>query len=169
MIGCVKTIGKALPPFVIFQGKILVSELMTNASIRAEATMADSALPTTDAFMWFMEHFDKNASKNWGEQFAVVPHDRHSTYLISQSFVLPPDTSHVLQPLYVSCFGPFKRVNYADCGTWMRKHMGQVITRYEASGPASKACDRELTPANITSGLRKIGIYENFPANELFG
>ena len=175
MIGCVNAMGQALPPFFIFQGKRLVPELMTNASVGAGATMTDSGWSTTEAFTRFMEHFDKNAPKDpEGKVPRLVLYDGHSTHVnlsvidwaIQHNiviFVLPPHTSHVLQPLDVSCFGPFKSIYYAECGTWMRTHMGQVITRYEVSGLASKAYDRAMTPANIKSGFRKTGI---FPLNE---
>ena len=74
-------------------------------------------------------------------------------------FVLPAHTSHLLQPLDVAIFGPFKSFYYSECALFMRQNIGQTITRYDMCELACKAYLKALTPVNIQAGFRKTGIF----------
>ena len=74
-------------------------------------------------------------------------------------FVLPAHTSHILQPLDVSLFGPFKYFYYSECSSFMQQNIGRVITRYDICSLACKAYLKASTPVNIQSGFRKTGIF----------
>ncbi len=74
-------------------------------------------------------------------------------------FVLPPHTSHVLQPLDVAVFGSFKAIYYALVQEYMRRNIGTIVDRYNICEISSKAYAKSNTPANIISGFRRTGIY----------
>ena len=74
-------------------------------------------------------------------------------------FVLPPHTSHLLQPLDVGVFGPFKTYYYSECSNFPCQNIGRVITRYDMAGIACKAYIKATTPQNIQSAFRKTGIF----------
>ena len=74
-------------------------------------------------------------------------------------FVLPAHTSHILQPLDVSIFGPFKAFYYRECASFMQSCIGKTITRYDMCHIACQAYLRSMTRINIMSGFRKIGIF----------
>ena len=74
-------------------------------------------------------------------------------------FVLPAHTSHLLQPLDVSDFGPNKKYCYNECATYMKSNIGLTITRYEMCEIACKAFLKAMTPGNFISGFKKTGIY----------
>ncbi|XP_060563744.1 uncharacterized protein LOC132723096 [Ruditapes philippinarum] len=79
-------------------------------------------------------------------------------------FLLPAHTSHMLQPLDVAVFGPFKNYYYSECSSFMSRHIGQIITRYELCSIACKAYTRAMSPSNIQSAFRKTGIFPIDPA-----
>ncbi|KAH3780239.1 hypothetical protein DPMN_158049 [Dreissena polymorpha] len=70
-------------------------------------------------------------------------------------FVLPPHTSHVLQPLDVGIFGLFKSYYYNESASFMNAHMGQKITRFDMAKLACKAYRKGMTPLNIQSAFRQ--------------
>ena len=74
-------------------------------------------------------------------------------------FVLPPHTSHITQSLDVGCFGPIKRVFYAECKAFMAANPGSVITHYNLVSLICKAHSKALTIKNITSSFKKSGVY----------
>ena len=74
-------------------------------------------------------------------------------------FVLSDHSSHLLQPLDVAIFGPFKQHYYSECLQFLSRHMGQNITKYNICTLACRAYLKALTPANIQSGFCKTGIY----------
>ncbi|XP_041369511.1 uncharacterized protein LOC121383505 [Gigantopelta aegis] len=77
-------------------------------------------------------------------------------------FVLPPHTSHILQPMDVGCFGPFSKVFSDESRKWQRSHSG-TLTRYNVCSIACRAYDISLTPRNLQSAFRKSGIYPFYP------
>ena len=74
-------------------------------------------------------------------------------------FVLPEHMSHILQPLDVAMFGPFKNYYHSACSTFMAENIGQIITRYDICQIACKAYTRAMSHANIQSSFRKTGIF----------
>ena len=73
-------------------------------------------------------------------------------------FVLPPNTSHLLQPLDVGIYGPFKSYYHAECSMYMKKNTGEVVTRYMCE-IGCNAYLKAMTPMNIQTAFRKTGIY----------
>ena len=77
-------------------------------------------------------------------------------------FVLPQHFSHLLQPLDVSCYGPFKIAwNSARHGQ-IRESGGNTVSRYGICKVACKVYAAALSPANIQSALKRCG---NYPCN----
>ena len=74
-------------------------------------------------------------------------------------FVLPAHSSHILQPLDVSIFGPFKNYYYSECSNFMQRNMGHTITKYEICTLACKAYLKAMTPRSIQNGFRKTGLF----------
>ena len=53
-------------------------------------------------------------------------------------FVLPPHTSHLLQPLDVGCFAPLKAEYYRECQIYLRQNPGTVVNKYAVGEMSSK-------------------------------
>lgn len=74
-------------------------------------------------------------------------------------FVLPPDTTHFIQPLDKTVFGPMKLYWWQECQNFMARNPGRVITRTDFNEIFSKAWYRGGTQANILSAFKATGIY----------
>ena len=71
---------------------------------------------------------------------------------------LPSHTTHLLQPLDVSVFKPFKSNFNKACRELVNKNPGRVVTTNDISSLIAKAWPLSLTPINIMSGFKKCGI-----------
>ena len=78
-------------------------------------------------------------------------------------FVLPAHMSHILQPLDVAVFSPFKNYYYSACSAFMAENIGQIITSYDFCQIACKAYTRAMSPANIQSSFLKTAIFRYNP------
>jgi hypothetical protein len=72
---------------------------------------------------------------------------------------LPSYTSHVLQPLDVSVFGPFKHAFRIYRDIWAMNNKGKGAKKVVLAEWVSNALGRALTSKNIQSGFRATGIY----------
>ena len=75
---------------------------------------------------------------------------------------IPPKTSHKLQPLNVSVYGPFNSGYNKAMDNWMRTKSGRSVTIYELPLLVTEAQMVAMTPRNILSGFCSIG---NWPYN----
>ena len=74
-----------------------------------------------------------------------------------------PKTSHRLQPLDVSVFGPFKRSYNKAMDNWMRTYPGKTLTIYEVPALVKEAQLCALVPRNIFSGFKNTGTWPYNP------
>ena len=72
---------------------------------------------------------------------------------------IPPHTSHYLQPLDRTYYGPFKTVFGVAMSGWMRSHPGCIVTIYDVPSPVAEAQLHSLTIRNILNGFRVSGIH----------
>lgn len=74
-------------------------------------------------------------------------------------FTLPPNTTHLLQPLDKGVFGPFKAHWKRVCQDFKTSHPGQVVNDYNFFRLFSKAWLESMTISTIASGFETTGIY----------
>ena len=74
-------------------------------------------------------------------------------------FALPPNTTHITQPLDKGCFGPLKLAWRNVCHQYMASNQGKVVNRYCFSPLFAQAWMKSMTMANITGGFRVTGVY----------
>lgn len=172
VIGCANATGNSVPPFFIFKGKRYNPDLMKGATPGAHAVMSDSGWSNADIFQEYLKtQFIPNVRGGCADdQKILLICDGHTSH-VSKSviewansknvilFILPAHTSHLLQPLDVSIFSPFKTYYYSECATYMRNKIGQTVTRYQMCQLACTAYMKAMTPQNIVAGFRKTGIY----------
>ena len=169
-IGAVNAIGNAIPPFLVHKGVRFTDDLIKGATPGCDVVMSKNGWSNSNIFQKYLEtHFVK---------FVNIPRERHililydgSTTHISASviewarsqniilFVQPPYSSHFLQPLDVSVFGPLKNAYNARVQTYLRQHPGQVVNRYAMTSLICKAYLDATKPSNIISAFRKTGIF----------
>ena len=74
-------------------------------------------------------------------------------------FVLPAHTSHLLQPLDVSAFGPFKKAFSSECHKFVHENPNRVITRNCLPMLIASAYWSSMTVNNRMAAFRKTGIF----------
>ena len=170
LIGCVNAIGNSLPPYFIFKGKRYNPLLMEGASAGSKANMSDSGWSNLNIFENYLrEHFLPYA-KPTADRPVLLLYDGHSSHVSPNVinwarsnniilFVLPPHTSHLLQPLDVAVFGPLKKFYNHECAIFMRYNLGKTINKYYVAELGSKAYTKAMTPANIQAAFKKTGIF----------
>lgn len=168
---CVSAMGVCLPPFYIFPRVKFDKSWLALAGEGANGAANPSGWMKADQFLIFLEHFKRYAHAS-AERPTLLIMDNHSSHLSIKGLefckangiivlTLPPHTSHKLQPLDRSVFGPIKKFYNEACRQWMRlpQHAAQPIQMSDIPGLARDAIQSGATSANIQSGFRVAGIH----------
>ena len=145
--------------------------MLVDGTPGTDSIVSDSGWSNTEIFMKYTkEHLIKFIPARDAENPVLVIFDGHASHvpleltewarenhIILQ--LLPAYCSHFLQPMDVSCFGTLVKTYNQDCQTFMRSHIGQVITRNDVCGIASKAYIKSLSPTNLIVALNRTGIH----------
>ncbi|KAJ8304314.1 hypothetical protein KUTeg_017897 [Tegillarca granosa] len=176
VIGSGNAIGNQVPPYFIFPGQRMVSELLNGASVGVQGTVSETSWSNTNIFeMYLKEHLIKHLLAHDTNNKVLVLYDGHKSHVAMGIidwarkenivlFILPPHTSQILQPLDVSVFGPFEVAWRSACHSHLRDTGGNIITRYDVCKIACSVYTKTLTPSNIQSAFKKSGIYPFDPS-----
>ena len=142
---------------------------MKDTSPGSNGCMTDSSWSNSEVFLEYMEtHFKKYVPMTGDPKLVLFDgHKSHINLTLAEwgrknnvvYFVLPPHTSHIIQPLDVVCFGPLKSAYNKECQSFLRQHPGQRITWNDIGGISSRAYNKVITADNLTASFRKTGIY----------
>ncbi|GBM59104.1 hypothetical protein AVEN_20123-1 [Araneus ventricosus] len=72
---------------------------------------------------------------------------------------IPPHTSHNLQPLDCTVYGPLKRYFNVAAQDWMTNHPAERITIYQIAELIGIAYPKAMVPNNIINGFKITGMY----------
>ena len=167
VLACANAAGNVLPPLVIFARKALNPDLTRGEVPGTMYGLTDNGWMDGEVFEnWFTHHFLSHAP-------AVRPLllllDGHSTHY-NPSFIrkaaqekvivfcLPPNTTHMTQPLDKGAFGPLKMAWAEQCHRYMQLNPGKVVTQFEFMALFSKAWCNSMTSTNIISAFRTTGV-----------
>ncbi|KAB0805318.1 hypothetical protein PPYR_02288 [Photinus pyralis] len=169
LCAAVNAIGNAIPPMFIFPRKRFKPFFMTGAPTGSIGEANGSGWMDTDTFFTYIKHFAKY-SKPSQENKILLLLDNHRSHLglktidfcrdngiVLLSF--PPHTSHKLQPLDRSVYGPLKTYMNSAMDAWMKNHPGQTMGIYDLPGLVAEALPKATTPTNILSGFKVSGIF----------
>ena len=112
---------------------------------------------------WLKEHFVTHAVRGRPVLLLVDGHTSHfdpSTIKFAKEriFCLPPHTTHEVQPLDVSFFGPLKNQWSRVCHEFYQASPGRIVTKFNFNQLFSKAWMKAATSENVTSGFRRAGV-----------
>ena len=171
VIACCNAAGYAMPPTVVFD-RIHIRQEMTYGEVPGTTYAGTSnGWVNADVFdSWFSKHFLAHAPPM---RPLVLLLDGHSSHfepnvlrLAAENgvviFCLPPNTTHLTQPLDKGCFGPLKSYWREECQMYLNKNPGKVVTRYQFSEIFARAWAKGMSMKNITGGFKTTGI---FPLN----
>ena len=120
-------------------------------------------------FLEYLKHFINHVRCSHTNKVLLIL-DNHNSHITLQAIdlakengivmlTIPPHTSHRLQPLDRSVFGPFKTAFNRAMDGWLRSNPGRRVTIYEIPHLVNEAHMAAMTPANAISGFRNTGIY----------
>ena len=168
VVGCVSASGQSLPPMIIWDRKTLNPGL---AEREIRGTLYGlSSKGWMDGVLfeqWFSRHFLQYIPSSRPVLLLLDGHSSHfsprAVELAAKEqiilFTLPPNTTHLTQPLDKGIFGPLKLAWRRLCHDFHARNPGRVITRYDFSPLFSEAWIESMTPKNILAGFRVTGVH----------
>ncbi|KAF3978760.1 MAG: hypothetical protein HFP77_00250, partial [Methylococcales symbiont of Iophon sp. n. MRB-2018] len=168
VLACGNASGFVIPPLVIFARKALNPKLTVGEVPGTMYGLSDSGWMNSDIFdNWFTHHFLIHAPSSRPLLLILDGHSSHySPQFITRAahekvivFCLPPNTTHLTQPLDKSAFGPLKTYWNQECQVFMSRNPGRVVTQFDFMNTFSKAWYRAMTVPNIMSAFHTTGIY----------
>lgn len=172
--GIVTATGSALPPVYIFP-RVHFKDPFLNGAPQGSLGLANrSGWMTAELYIQVLKHIQRQTSCSKDNPILIIC-DNHESHISIEAvnycrdngiiyLSLPPHTSHKLQPLDVSVFGPFKSKLKTAFNDWHIRNIGKTISIYNIAELSKSAFLESFTPKNITSGFSKPGIW---PFNRL--
>ena len=115
-------------------------------------------------FLDWLNHFKTfvKVSKEDSVLLILDNHVSHYNYCKENAIVLltiPPHTSHGIQPLNVSFYGPLKTAYHNECDKYLKNHPREKITPNEVADIFNKAFARVTTLEKVQEGFQTTGIF----------
>ena len=169
----VNAAGMASPPLFLYPTKNCPRSFVNQIPIGDWGVLpTGSGWMTGSAFiLWlqsFADYLDLKVRSDPMERHILIL-DGHATHHsvaaaeLAESrnialFFLPPHTTHFLQPMDVSLFGPFKAAFARQVDIWMREHPVEKCTLLTIPPLICSAWKKAVTKRNIVSGFVATGI-----------
>ncbi|XP_030745251.1 uncharacterized protein LOC115890301 [Sitophilus oryzae] len=168
VVCAVNAVGNYVPPYFIFGRIRMKEELLYGAPIGSDGTAQKNGWMCTEIFVKYLHHFSKYAHSS-PETPVLLMVDNHSShislpainYCRQKGIIMigfPPHTTHRLQPLDVSFFGPLKSFFSRECDNHLVNHPGQLIGDKHICQLFGKAYNRAATVSNAVNGFKKCGL-----------
>ena len=121
--------GRHIPPFMIFPRKKMNDHLLIGSPSGTVGVLMDSGWTDSTVFIKWLKHFvvlfvDGHVSH---KSYEVIEYARADGI---EMISFPPHTTHKLQLLDKTYFGPLKQYYGQACDRWMVNHPGKRICFY---------------------------------------
>jgi hypothetical protein len=171
VIESVNASGWALPPMIIFKGKMHQSSWYENGKLPYNWVIAVSENGWTNdklGLTWLKEVFNKHTQTRTIGRYRLLVLDGHGShntpefdhFCTENSIIvlyMPPHSSHLLQPLDVGCFSSLKQAYGRQIEKSMRLGINHV-DKEEFLSAYSLIRGEALNQNNIQSGFRATGL-----------
>ena len=135
ILTCVSASGQALPPMMIFPRKRLSDKLKEGAPAGTLFSCTDNGWITREKYLEWIKFFLSNISP---ARPVLIIEDGHSSHISMEviklaqdndihPLCLPAHTIHLLQPLDIAVFKPFKTHFNSTCKSFLSSNPGQII------------------------------------------
>ena len=168
VIACGNAVDQPIPPFVIFDATKL-NALWTKGEVPGTRYGLSSRGWTDQELFqgWLVEHFLQHSVSSRPLLLLLDGHSSHfepETIRIAKEeniiiFCLPPHTTHELQPLDCTLFGPLNTAWADVCHSFFKKHPAQVVSKLNFCQLFHSAWLKAVTPQNISAGFKRAGIW----------
>jgi len=161
--------GTYVPPLSIFPRKCHSPQLEKGGPLAAVYKCTLNGWTIEQIFLKWLNHF-KDFVKPTQEKPVLLILDNHNSHATLKAYnfckknniimlLLPPHSSHRMQPLDVTFFGPLKGAYHKECDLFIKSHNLQKITPYEIAGLFNKAYIRIASVEKGISGFQATGIF----------
>lgn len=176
MMACIAANGTSIPPLIIFQGKTIDINYLTE-EMDILCASNDTAYMTAELFRSWANHFVE-FSKPTIESPVLLLMDNFVAHLDWETldmfhshhiFIcgLAPHTSDLTQPLDLSVFQAFKTAYRRRYNELLQQYKVKRLTQRDFTDIMAYAYRVAFTSNNITSGFQKAGILPFAPMNVL--
>ena len=168
VLACTCATGIALPPFILMDRKSL-NPACTHGEVPGTLYgLSQSGWMNQELFQsWFSKHFLQYIPPR---RPIILLLDGHASHYCPETiclaaknkvilFALPPNTTHLTQPLDRACFAPLKTAWKQECHHFLTSNPGKVVNRLEFSSIFAKAWYKAMKMENIIAGFKVTGIY----------
>ncbi|XP_052744306.1 uncharacterized protein LOC128199326 [Bicyclus anynana] len=156
----------------IFPRKRMTPTLEKDGPTGAIYKCSDNGWINEELFLQWLKHFT-HFTKPSAEEPILLVLDNHASHISLSIYEyckenhvhmlsLPPHTSHRMQPLDVSFFGPFKAAYRRECDLFIKSQLLQKVTPYDVASLVKKAFSNVASMSKGEAGFRATGI---FPIN----
>ena len=136
LVCCINATGNSISPAFIFPRIHYKNHLVCDGSTDSIGTLNKSGWINEEIFSMYLKHIVNQISCN-KENRALLILDNHESHVSMASIelakqngliflIIPPHTSHRLQPLDRSMFEPLKSKYNQAMDEWMRPHPGKI-------------------------------------------
>lgn len=170
-VECICADGSSLSPMLIFKGEQL-SQAWISINIPESWKFSCNTKGWTSnahGVEWLRSCFEPATREKAGSEYRMLICDGHDSHIAGEFILhcinnnillvlLPPHSSHILQPLDVSIFGPLKKY-IARAQQEVIRHGVARLQKCEFVDAYAIAREAALRPENVLSGWRASGIY----------
>jgi hypothetical protein len=165
--------GIFVPPLFIFPRKRMQQRFTENGPVGSKAIAHPSGYMTGERFPEYLQHFISHTHPSVEDPVLLIL-DNHVSHISLAAIelcqangivllTLPPHTSHKLQPLDVSFFGPFKQRYYAECDKFQINNPGIPISLGNIASLVKEALLLSENAHVAAGGFGKAGIWPYNP------
>ncbi|APA05653.1 hypothetical protein sscle_01g004230 [Sclerotinia sclerotiorum 1980 UF-70] len=162
--------GETIPPFLVVQGQVHLSNWYTETNLPAEWAIKPTSNGWTnnETGLEWLKHFDKHTKNRRKGKYRMLVLDGHESHesVAFQAYCkendiiclrLPPHSSHLTQPLDVGCFSNLKRSYGGQIDGFIKAHINH-ISKIEFFIAFKAAYEESITSQNMKSGFRGTGL-----------
>jgi DDE superfamily endonuclease len=175
VINSIGAAGWAIPPFIIFAGKVHISSWYENDLLPHDwvIELSNNGWTTNELGIAWLKHFNKHTkarTKGTHRLLVIDGHESHHSIEFDRickeekiiALCMPSHASHLLQPLDVGCFSPLKTAYGNGISALARNHTNHIAK--ETFLPAFKtAFNKAFTKENICASFRGAGLVPHEP------
>lgn len=169
LCGAINADGNSVPPLLIFPRKYFKEHMLKGAPNGSIGAASPSGWISSEIFVQWMKHFISYTHPTENMPVLLIM-DNHNSHVSLEAIklakennvvllTLPPHTSHKLQPLDRTVYGPLKTHYNNACKTWLTNHPGQRITIYDVSEILGQIYHLAFSSKNCVSGFKATGIF----------
>lgn len=166
IVSCGNALGNVIPPMVLFKGKRMKQEWADNLPVGSTVEMTPKGSMTAKTFVRWLHHF--NRYKCAGACLVIIDGAKcHLDYSIVEAaddmgvtlLCLPSNTTHELQPLDKSVFGPFEKFWDDELMNFWTTFQDRELNKQRFGYVFTPVWDKSATQKNVKAGFEACGIF----------